>query len=41
MVGADLAKYGPFKAEDVATIPYENAQALISKNVATKIRWED
>jgi len=41
MVGADLAKYGPFKVEDVATIPYENAQALISKNIATKIRWED
>ena len=41
MIGADLAKYGPFKVEDVATIPYENAQALISKNVATKIRWED
>ena len=41
MVGADLAKYGPFKVEDVATIPYENAQALISKKVATKIRWED
>ncbi len=41
MVGADLAKYGPFKAEDVATIPYENAQALISKKIATKIRWED
>lgn len=41
MVGADLAKYGPFKAEDVATIPYENAQALISKQIATKIRWED
>ena len=41
MVGADLAKYGPFKAEDVATIPYENAQALISKNIAAKIRWED
>ena len=41
IVGADLAKYGPFKAEDVATIPYENAQALISKKIATKIRWED
>ena len=41
MVGADLAKYGPFKAEDVATIPNENAQALISKNIAAKIRWED
>lgn len=41
MIGADLTKYGPFKAEDVATIPYENAQALISKNIVTKIRWED
>ena len=41
LVGVDLAKYGPFKVEDVATIPYENAQALISKKIATKIRWED
>ena len=41
IVGADLEKYGPFKSEDIATIPYENAQALISKNIATKIRWED
>lgn len=41
IVGVDLAKYGPFKAEDVATIPFENAQALIAQNIATKIRWED
>ena len=41
IVGADLERYGPFKTEDIATIPYENAQALISKNVATKVRWED
>jgi len=41
IVGADLEKYGPFKTEDIATIPYENAQALIAKNVATKIRWDD
>ncbi|NNM36319.1 MAG: DNA replication complex GINS family protein [Nitrosopumilus sp.] len=41
IVGADLEKYGPFKPEDIATIPYENAQALISKNIATKVRWED
>ncbi len=27
IVGADLEKYGPFKTEDIATIPYENAQA--------------
>ena len=41
MVGADLEKYGPFNAEDVATIPYENAQALIAKKLAAKVRWED
>ena len=41
IVGADLEKYGPFNAEDIATIPYENAQALIAKNIATKVRWED
>ena len=41
IVGADLEKYGPFKTEDIATIPYENAQALIIKNAATKVRWED
>lgn len=41
MIGVDLSKYGPFKAEDVATIPYENAQALIAKKIATKIRWDN
>ncbi|KFM15828.1 hypothetical protein SCCGRSA3_02528 [Marine Group I thaumarchaeote SCGC RSA3] len=41
IVGADLEKYGPFKTEDIATIPYENAQALIAKNAATKVRLED
>ena len=41
IVGADLEKYGPFKPEDIATIPYENAQALIAKNAATKVYWED
>ena len=41
IIGVDLEKYGPFNPEDIATIPYENAQALIAKNIATKIRWED
>ncbi len=41
ILGADLEKYGPFKTEDIATIPYENAQALITKNIATKVHWED
>ena len=41
IVGADLEKYGPFKTEDIATVPYENAQALITKNAAAKVFWED
>jgi DNA replication factor GINS len=41
IIGADLEKYGPFKTEDIATIPYENAQALIAKNAAIKVHWED
>jgi DNA replication factor GINS len=41
IVGSDLEKYGPFRIEDIATIPYENAQALIAKNIATKVHWED
>lgn len=40
-VGADFEKYGPFKAQDLATIPYNNAQILISKEIATKIRLND
>ena len=39
--GNVLEKYGPFKIEDIATVPYENAQALIAKNAATKVYWED
>jgi len=40
-VGADFTRYGPFKAEDVATIPNENAQALIAKNISVKLHLED
>ena len=41
IVGVDLEKYGPFKPEDVATIPNENAQALISNGIVLKVRIED
>ncbi|MDE1862543.1 MAG: DNA replication complex GINS family protein [Thaumarchaeota archaeon] len=41
IVGTDLQNYGPFEAEDVATLPFENARALITKKVAAKISWED
>ena len=41
IIGSDLRKYGPFEAEDVATLPFENALALINKKIAVKISWED
>lgn len=41
IVGIDLEKYGPFETEDVATLPFENALALITKKIAVKINWED
>ncbi|CDI06626.1 hypothetical protein [Candidatus Nitrosotenuis uzonensis] len=40
-VGADYTKYGPYKAEDIATLPNENAQALIAKNISVKITIEE
>ena len=41
IVGSDLGKYGPFETEEVATLPFENAIALISKKIAVKVSWED
>ena len=41
IIGADSEKYGPFKPEDVATVPNETAQALISNGVALKVRIEE
>ena len=37
----DSEKYGPFKVEDIATLPNEDAQQLISNKIATKIRIEE
>ena len=41
IIGTDLQTYGPFEAEDVATLPFENARSLIEKKVAVKVSWED
>ena len=41
IIGSDLEKYGPFDTEDVATLPFENATALIGKKIAVKVSWED
>jgi len=37
IIGADMKTYGPFMAEDVATLPFENGKALIEQGVAVKV----
>ena len=37
MTGADMSRYGPYSAEDVATIPLENAAALVSQGAAARV----
>lgn len=36
ITGYDMKNYGPFKVEDIATLPSENARALIDKGVAVE-----
>ena len=40
IVGIDLKNYGPFKKEDIATIPEKNAIHLIEKNVVIPIKMK-
>lgn len=40
-VGVDLKVYGPFKAEDVAYIPEENAIQLIKQGIAVDVEITD
>lgn len=37
IIGADMKAYGPFKPEDVASIPQENAKILVKQGVAVEI----
>ncbi|MEM3019495.1 MAG: hypothetical protein QXO92_04520 [Candidatus Bathyarchaeia archaeon] len=37
IIGADMKPYGPFKPEDVALLPMENADLLIKQGAAEKI----
>lgn len=39
IIGVDLKTYGPFKSEDIATLPIENASALISQGVVKQVRF--
>lgn len=37
LIGADLKTYGPFRSEDVATLPPENARILIRQGAAVEV----
>ena len=37
IMGTDMKSYGPFKAEDIATLPLQNAEALLRQGVAIRI----
>jgi DNA replication factor GINS len=37
IVGSDMRTYGPFKIEDVATLPVENATALMKQGFAIEV----
>jgi len=41
IIGVDMKTYGPFKPEDVATLPEENAKALIKQGAATEITMRE
>jgi len=40
IVGADMKTYGPFKTEDIGTVPVENAAVLVKQGLAAKIEIE-
>ncbi|MFQ6080185.1 MAG: hypothetical protein ACE5OW_00755 [Candidatus Bathyarchaeia archaeon] len=37
IIGSDMKTYGPFKPEDIATLPAENARVLIKQGVAVEV----
>jgi DNA replication factor GINS len=39
IMGVDMKTYGPFKAEDIASIPVENAKILIKRGLAEKVEF--
>ena len=40
IVGPNTKVYGPFKVEDVAALPFENAENLIKRGIALKVDFE-
>lgn len=41
LTGADYNPYGPFRKEHLATIPYDNARALVAQGSAVRVNWVD
>lgn len=37
IIGADMKAYGPFKVEDVASLPVENAKILVKQSLAETV----
>lgn len=37
IIGVDMKTYGPFKVEDIASLPFENAKILIKERLAEKL----
>lgn len=37
IIGADMKTYGPFKVEDVASLPIENAKILVKQGLAERV----
>jgi DNA replication factor GINS len=37
-IGIDMTKYGPFREEDVAVLPFENARSLIENDKVVEIQ---
>ncbi len=37
IIGSDMKTYGPFKSEDIATLPIENARALVKQGVVVEV----
>jgi DNA replication factor GINS len=36
-VGVDMNKYGPFREEDVASLPLENARSIVDSGLAVQV----
>ena len=40
IIGVDMRTYGPFKLEDIATLPKENARTLIKQGAAVEVETQ-